>query len=148
MVTAPFHANGREITLSELSQADWTSLVHYIKYRDYYLFKRDAEEIPDLEPLAKEKLVECSKKEASIADLEKHIGSMAVDVVTEMVWLSARKYHKEFSRRDVENLLSLNNLDEAVQIISEISGAASANPTKQEREGKDAPSPKRKSTRR
>jgi len=129
-VTKTYPANGKEYVLSELSYADWQSLAKYMQYRPYYQMKKDAQDIPELESLLPETLKECANNKVSLMDIDgKDFGP---DIVTEMVYLSLRKYHQSISREDVDGLVSLKNQEELLTIVMELSGIP---------EGDDNPNP-------
>lgn len=132
-VTTTYKANGKEYTLTELAHADWQSLLKYLQYRDYHQLKNDANEIPELAEQLPEVLRECSRKKVTMADLENEL--YAVDIVTELVYLSLRKCHLQLDREEAASLLTPRNQMELLTLIMDISGV------KQEAGGSGNPEP-------
>jgi hypothetical protein len=119
---ATFKTAERELTFSELTFDDWMSLQKYIQYRDYYQLKKDAEKIPEVAELLPEVLRECAKKQVDLSAVSEAVNVGAFDVIIELVWLSASKYHKELTRDELQKALSNDNLQEALGLIMGLCG--------------------------
>jgi hypothetical protein len=120
----PFKANDREYTLSALTFGDFQSLLKTLQYRDYYQIKEDAEKIPELAGLVEETAVRCAKNPVGMDDLGSALNAGAIDVLTEIVFLSLEKHHKDIKRSEAAKLVTIGNGNEIVNLIMDVSGVA------------------------
>jgi hypothetical protein len=125
--TKRIEANGQEYILSGLDFADWQSLQKYIQYREYFELKEQCKEIPDLEAMLPDKLKECYGRKVDFNDVFKEVTHF--DVLTELVYLSLRHFHKSIGKPETATILNPVNMLELLSIIFDLSGVPQDKPT-------------------